>query len=111
MPHRYRSALALCCGLLSLLLSVAPAAEFTSARVAVYFSPNGGATDAVVHEVNAATHQILVQAYATGQPLKVLPDAVAENTAQDWEQITDFSIAHFEEMKCILDAEDPSYAH
>jgi ribulose-5-phosphate 4-epimerase/fuculose-1-phosphate aldolase len=55
--------------------------------------------------------QILVQAYATGQPLKVLPDAVAEGTAQDWEQITDFSIAHFEEMKCILDAEDPSYAH
>jgi ribulose-5-phosphate 4-epimerase/fuculose-1-phosphate aldolase len=55
--------------------------------------------------------QILVQAYATGQPLKVLPDAVAESTAQDWEQITDFSIAHFEEMKCILNAEDPSYAH
>ncbi|QOZ08080.1 class II aldolase and adducin N-terminal domain-containing protein [Bradyrhizobium sp. CCBAU 51765] len=54
--------------------------------------------------------QILVQAYATGQPLRVLPDAVAESTAQDWEQITDFSIAHFEEMKCILDAEDPSYA-
>jgi ribulose-5-phosphate 4-epimerase/fuculose-1-phosphate aldolase len=54
--------------------------------------------------------QILVQAYATGQPLKVLPDEVAENTAQDWERITDFSIAHFEEMKRILDAEDPSYA-
>lgn len=52
----------------------------------------------------------LVQAYATGRPLKVLPDAVAEATAQDWEQITDFSIAHFEEMKRILDAEDPSYA-
>jgi ribulose-5-phosphate 4-epimerase/fuculose-1-phosphate aldolase len=55
--------------------------------------------------------QVLVQAYATGQPLKVLPDEVAENTAQDWEQITDFSIAHFEEMKRILDTEDPSYAH
>jgi ribulose-5-phosphate 4-epimerase/fuculose-1-phosphate aldolase len=55
--------------------------------------------------------QILVQAYATGQPLKVLPDDVAEKTAQDWEQITDFSITHFEEMKRILDAEDPSYAH
>ncbi|EJN11287.1 ribulose-5-phosphate 4-epimerase-like epimerase or aldolase [Bradyrhizobium sp. YR681] len=55
--------------------------------------------------------QILVQAYATGQPLKILPDAVAESTAQDWEQITDFSIAHFEEMKRLLDAEDPSYAH
>jgi ribulose-5-phosphate 4-epimerase/fuculose-1-phosphate aldolase len=55
--------------------------------------------------------QVLVQAYATGQPLKVLPDEVAEKTAQDWEQLTDFSIAHFDEMKRILDAEDPSYAH
>jgi tripartite-type tricarboxylate transporter receptor subunit TctC len=64
MTHRYRSALALCCGLLSLLASVALAADFTSARVAVYFSPNGGATDAVVREVQAATQQILVQAYS-----------------------------------------------
>lgn len=54
--------------------------------------------------------QTLVQAYGTGQPLKVLPDAVAEATAQDWEGITDFSLAHFEEMKRILDDEDPSYA-
>jgi ribulose-5-phosphate 4-epimerase/fuculose-1-phosphate aldolase len=54
--------------------------------------------------------QIQVQAYATGQPLKILPDDVAERTAQDWESITDFSIAHFEEMKAILHAEDPSYA-
>ena len=55
--------------------------------------------------------QTLVQAYSTGQPLKVLPDDVAENTAQDWEKIVDFSVAHFEEMKRVLDAEDPSYAH
>ena len=55
--------------------------------------------------------QVLVQAYSTGRPLKVLPDAVAESTAQDWEQITDFSISHFEEMKRVLDDEDPSYAH
>lgn len=55
--------------------------------------------------------QTLVQAYSTGQPLKVLPDEVAETTAQDWEKITDFSIAHFDEMKRVLDAEDPSYAH
>jgi ribulose-5-phosphate 4-epimerase/fuculose-1-phosphate aldolase len=55
--------------------------------------------------------QIQVQAYATGQPLNVLPDDIAEKTAQDWEQITDFSIAHFEEMKSILDAEDSSYSH
>ncbi|CAN7441545.1 class II aldolase and adducin N-terminal domain-containing protein [Phyllobacterium sp. LjRoot231] len=53
--------------------------------------------------------QILVQAYSTGQPLNVLDDDIAERTAQDWEGIADFSIAHFEEMKLILDSEDPSY--
>src|SRR2546426_4050002 len=77
MPHRYHAALALCCGLLSLLLRVAPATEFTPARVTVYFSPNGGATDAVVHEVNAATQQIFVQAYSFTSALiaKALVDA------------------------------------
>jgi hypothetical protein len=35
MPHRCHSALALCYGLISLLISVAPAAELTPARVAV----------------------------------------------------------------------------
>ncbi|CAM5761898.1 hypothetical protein LMIY3S_00292 [Labrys miyagiensis] len=53
--------------------------------------------------------QILVQAYSTGQPLNVLSDDVAERTARDWEGIVDFSLAHFEEMKAILDREDPSY--
>jgi phosphatidylserine/phosphatidylglycerophosphate/cardiolipin synthase-like enzyme len=43
----------------------------------VYFSPNGGATDAVVREVHAATQQILVQAYSfTSAPIaKALVDA------------------------------------
>ncbi|ARP93281.1 class II aldolase and adducin N-terminal domain-containing protein [Bordetella genomosp. 13] len=54
--------------------------------------------------------QVLATAYATGQPLRCLPDAVAERTAQDWEKIKDFSVAHFEEMKRLLDKEDPSYA-
>ncbi len=53
--------------------------------------------------------QILVNAYATGKPINVLSDAVAERTARDWEGIRDFSIAHFEEMKRILDVEEPSY--
>lgn len=53
--------------------------------------------------------QIVTTAWATGQPLNVLSDDVAETTAQGWEGIRDFSIAHFEEMKAILDAEDPSY--
>jgi ribulose-5-phosphate 4-epimerase/fuculose-1-phosphate aldolase len=54
--------------------------------------------------------QILTHAYSTGQPLNVLSPEVAEKTARDWEGITDFSIAHFEEMKRILDKEEPSYA-
>src|SRR5262249_28314853 len=70
MSSRYRSVLALCCGLLNLLTSVAAAAEFHPARIAVSFSPNGGATDAVIREVNAAEHPIPVQAYSfTSAPI------------------------------------------
>ena len=52
--------------------------------------------------------QILINAYSTGQTLNILNDQVAEKTAQDWEKIEDFSIAHFEQMKSILIQEDPS---
>jgi phosphatidylserine/phosphatidylglycerophosphate/cardiolipin synthase-like enzyme len=66
-------------GLLSLLPWLATAAEFTTARVAVYFSPQGGATAAVVlwREVNAAKTQVLVQAYSfTSAPIaKALVEA------------------------------------
>ena len=64
-------------GLLTLLVRVALAAEPTPVRAAVYFSPHGGATDAVVREIHAATQQILVQAYSfTSAPIaKALLDA------------------------------------
>src|SRR5262252_5202065 len=63
---------------LSVELRSGHAAEtFSPARVAVYFSPHGGATDAVVREINAATQQILMQAYNfTSAPIaKALVDA------------------------------------
>ena len=48
----------------------APAAESTTARVAVYFSPNGGATEAIVEAIADAKTQILVQAYSfTSAPI------------------------------------------
>src|SRR5436853_2892194 len=77
MTHRYRAALALGCGLLILCTRGARAVDFTSARVAVYFSPNGGAADAVVREVHAAAQQIMGQAYSfTSAPVaKALVDA------------------------------------
>jgi len=64
--------------LLGLIVCLGQAAEtFSPARVAVYFSPNGGATDAVVRELNAATTQVLMQAYSfTSVPIaKALVDA------------------------------------
>ena len=53
--------------------------------------------------------QILIHAYSTGQTLNILNDDVAEKTAKDWEKIEDFSMSHFQEMKSILVAEDPSF--
>lgn len=53
--------------------------------------------------------QIVIAAMSTGRSLKVLDDDIAEKTAQDWEGIVDFSIRHFEEMKLVLDMENPGY--
>src|SRR2546430_1460555 len=67
----------LLCIVLVFLIRLAPAAEFSTARIAVYFSPGGGATAAVVREIAAAQRQILVQAYNfTSAPIaKALVDA------------------------------------
>jgi phosphatidylserine/phosphatidylglycerophosphate/cardiolipin synthase-like enzyme len=62
-------------GLCALLISLAGVAAHAEelvfpARVAVYFSPNGGATDAVVRELTAAKSQVLMQAYSfTSAPI------------------------------------------
>ncbi|WP_205634517.1 class II aldolase and adducin N-terminal domain-containing protein [Acinetobacter qingfengensis] len=53
--------------------------------------------------------QILTTAYSTGQALKILDDAVAEKTAQDWEKIESFSEAHFMEMKALLVEQEPDF--
>ncbi|SNB72610.1 Ribulose-5-phosphate 4-epimerase/Fuculose-1-phosphate aldolase [Arboricoccus pini] len=57
--------------------------------------------------------QNLMLAYSSGQPLHILSDEVAELTARGWEGkgAVAQAIVHFEEMKRILDEEDPSYAH
>jgi phosphatidylserine/phosphatidylglycerophosphate/cardiolipin synthase-like enzyme len=53
-----------------LVLLLATGVLSTAADVDVYFSPNGGATDAVVREVNNAQHEILIQAYSfTSAPI------------------------------------------
>jgi phosphatidylserine/phosphatidylglycerophosphate/cardiolipin synthase-like enzyme len=67
-------------GLLIFLGTILPvsAEQFKSTgTVDVFFSPNGGATDAVVRELNSARTEILVQAYSfTSKPIaKALVDA------------------------------------
>jgi ribulose-5-phosphate 4-epimerase/fuculose-1-phosphate aldolase len=52
----------------------------------------------------------LVLAYQTGQPLHVMTPDVAEKTAQEWEADREQFVAHFSELKQVLDASDPSYA-
>jgi ribulose-5-phosphate 4-epimerase/fuculose-1-phosphate aldolase len=66
------------------------------------------AFDAMYHLERAARTMVL--AYSTGQKLSVMSDEIAEATAAEWEAYKGAEFAHFEEMKRILDDEDPSYA-
>lgn len=51
----------------------------------------------------------LMLAYASGQPLAVMSDAIAAKTAEDWVHYGDAAFAHFDELKAMLDRTDPSY--
>jgi len=54
--------------------------------------------------------QTLVLAYSTGQPLNVMPDDLAEKTAQGWLEYQASAFVHFEQMKQMLDETAPDYA-
>lgn len=47
--------------------------------------------------------------YATGRPLRVAPDHVAETTARQWAEYPDGDTLHMAEVRAILDAEEPDY--
>ncbi|MCK0195721.1 class II aldolase/adducin family protein [Ancylobacter sp. 6x-1] len=53
----------------------------------------------------------LMLAYASGQELSILSDAVAEQTARDWESFTDSSFTHLAEVRRILDRHEPDYVN
>ncbi|MGB3408231.1 MAG: class II aldolase/adducin family protein [Jannaschia sp.] len=65
------------------------------------------AFDAMYHLERAARTMVL--AYSTGQPLSVMNDALAEETARGWDADPRERVAHFEEMKRLLDTEQPDY--
>ncbi len=51
-----------------------------------------------------------VRALQTGRPLRVLSDAVAEKTAQEWEAYPGFAATHLREIRAMLDEEGSTYA-
>lgn len=50
----------------------------------------------------------LVIAYMTQKPLRILPDEIAEKTAQQWDNFPGY-LHHFNELKVILDEQEPDY--
>jgi ribulose-5-phosphate 4-epimerase/fuculose-1-phosphate aldolase len=66
------------------------------------------AFDALYHLERAS--RTLLLAYASGQPLSILPDDIAERTARSWEDGGEFARAHFSEVKRLLDKDCPDYA-
>ena len=50
-----------------------------------------------------------IKALWTGKKLRVISDEIAEKTARQWDNYPEFSQRYFEELKAILDEEEPSY--
>jgi len=51
-----------------------------------------------------------IRALQTGQPLRVLPDDVAEKTASEIESYPEMDLRYLAELKAILDEEGSTYA-
>jgi ribulose-5-phosphate 4-epimerase/fuculose-1-phosphate aldolase len=53
--------------------------------------------------------QTLLMCYSTGQPLRILPDSIAALTERQWRDYGQLALDHFDNIKAILDEEEPSY--
>lgn len=53
--------------------------------------------------------ETLMLAYATGRPLRIVPDAVARTTARQWADYGQLALDHLSELRAILDAQEPDY--
>jgi ribulose-5-phosphate 4-epimerase/fuculose-1-phosphate aldolase len=53
--------------------------------------------------------QTLLSCYATGKELRVVSDEIAALTERQWRDYGQLAIDHLENIKAILDAEEPSY--
>jgi ribulose-5-phosphate 4-epimerase/fuculose-1-phosphate aldolase len=55
--------------------------------------------------------ETLLTCYSTGKELSVVSDKIAALTERQWREYGQLSDDHFDNLKAILDAEDPSYKH
>jgi ribulose-5-phosphate 4-epimerase/fuculose-1-phosphate aldolase len=53
--------------------------------------------------------ELLLTCYASGKPLRFIPDPVAELTKRQWLEYTGFAADHLNAVKEILDAQEPDY--
>lgn len=63
--------------------------------------------DALYYFERAA--RTLMICHATKQPLRVMPDDVAAETARQWRNYGQLAVDHFENVKAMLDEQEPSY--
>jgi ribulose-5-phosphate 4-epimerase/fuculose-1-phosphate aldolase len=54
--------------------------------------------------------ETLLTCYATGKPLRILPDEIAALTERQWRGYGQLALDHLDNIKAILDAEEPEYS-
>ena len=55
--------------------------------------------------------ETLLTCYATGKPLRIVSAEIAALTERQWRDYGQLALDHFDNIKAMLDAEDPSYRH
>ena len=53
--------------------------------------------------------ETLLTCYATGKPLRIVGEVLARLTEQQWRRYTQLAVDHLENIKSILDVEEPAY--
>ncbi len=94
------------------------AAQFSDPRKKVMVMGNHGILiigDTVAETFNRLYYferaaETYIRALQTGQPLRIIPDQIAEKTAQELESYPEQDARHLGELKAILDQEGSDYA-
>ncbi|AGI74370.1 putative class II aldolase [Octadecabacter arcticus 238] len=53
--------------------------------------------------------ETVMLAFASGRPLRIVSDSIAQETSQQWANYGQLSIDHMNEVRAILDAREPDY--